>query len=66
MKKTIAVGVIAFLITAGLALASGPAPKATIKHKGKKITVSCHAVAAHRAHGDGIDDRRCKKIIGPK
>ncbi len=53
MKKTIVLGVVAFLMTAGLVFASS-AQKVTINHKGTMITVSCHALPAHQAHGDKV------------
>lgn len=40
-------------MTAGLVFASS-AQKVTINHKGTMITVSCHALPAHQAHGDKV------------
>ncbi len=60
MKKTIVLGVVAFLMTAGLVFASS-AQKVTIDHKGTLISDSCHALPAHRAHGDKFSVKDCSK-----
>ena len=55
MKKKIVMGVIALLVTAGMAVFAGSAGagvKVGFIHNGHAICVSEHAAAAHRRHKD--------------
>ena len=63
MKKLLLTSAIALLMTAGLAVAGGPAPKYTVLHNGQTICVSENALPAHKAHRDMYRKGCPKKII---
>ena len=64
MKKTIIGAMFVVLVAAGVGSIAWAHNKQTIVHKGKEINVSCHALPAHRGHGDRFrGERQCSHVF---